>query len=816
MSVKDIKSDKQIWEETQKEDEVNLASRSQKFIELVKSDIDKYKIPNSFKIALLNISIPNDQAFRYRKLSYLNAFTTNNFLFTITTNYKIINHKNNKSMIYAFCYSIEKDMLYEDIEKEKQNVYPENNIENNGYVHRFFNISPSLLSMDGEYRFKFLTFENLRRFQVQFKVIFDAIESHILPKLNSNNWEPMVEYFYPTDKVNERGIESFEVSIEMTRMQVNLFICSFYCELYKRVNNLTENHINPKYHEVIFDDYESDIELYKKLETTHGKDMMKAASEALSKTALHRYDPGICKLGQKLIPLNLWEVQAPLDIGHKPWREILISSHLNNCSARIQAYQFPLFTGWFYIKNSRKGLFDNEVQYKRMDNSEKAKVIGYRLSEAQDKTLLNIVEDKQHDQEYDKEMKDLNKSGETEKEYVNAKFKKLYDKINDILKFSKEEIAMSNVCLGYTSEYTGVTFSDAIQMNHKSNEYREYSFDWLNNKLLFHKLVFDVIYGLMVMHTEIGIMHGDLHLNNCTIYKMLLGSMKDKDLSNIYVLKRDKDNKHIHPDTNIKTGSISNEDQVYIFKHKYFGITGTIIDYSRAIILPEKVKQFENEMLRFAKTDEYLANIKILHDPVDFHKDQCLRLMNYYENNFPDINAEDKERLQILINHKFHYIFKLFSILDVYSFINKLRIVLNIPDAKVDNANLILLNNITNQCEFYLKKHVTRFLENHKDVEYMEDAEYPVVEVMRVCFQDYIVNDPKDIGKIGNILLSSGISEKVGTDKYDELPDFMRPSKVNKSDYNPAEFWNKKLEGYRLRHTSLIAYIAERHVRKNF
>lgn len=817
-------------------DELKNAYWNKYFKKVVSETVNKLTIPKQFKTAFCNVSLYNDQAHRGAIMKGMKLNCYNDFMYTITSTYKIKNKDIGKSMIYAFCYSIDKEYIPDYLDEYRYKNAPELTITNNGYVHRFFNISPSLLSMDGEYRYKFLTFESLRRFTEKHKDIFNDVEEHVLPKLNSNSWEPVIEYYYPTDKYNEKGLEAFEVSVEMSRLQVNLFICSYYCELFKQFYSITENHINPKYQEVIFDNLGEDVKFFSDMETKYGYDKLKDALEILSRTYIDKSPQQLCKMGQKLIPLNLWEVEEPLDISHKPWKEILISNRLNTFYCNLQIYQCPLYNDWFYIKNCRKGLFDNEVQYKRMDNSEKARVIGYRLVEAQDKTLVNIAEDKEHDKELDIE---LNKTGEIEKEYVSDKFKKLYKKIDELLKFSKEEIVMSNVCLGYTTEYAGYTFSDAVNLNQRSEEYRKFSLDWTNNRDLFHKLVFDVIYGLSVFHIDVGMMHGDLHLNNCTIFKYLLHPLRGKVMDNLYVLNRVGELKNIHPDMNIKSGSISNSDEshVYAFKMPYFGITGSIIDYSRAIILPDRVNQFENEMHRFFKTDDYMKDLKLVHDPKELQRDQIVRLINYYENNFNNITAEDKEKLLVMATHNFDECFKLFSILDVYSFCNKLRIVLSQPGIKVHNDNVILLNSIVNFAEFYLKKHVNHFLERPKEIVHMRESDFPIVELMRKCFDENLVVDHTKIGVVGNVVFCGMGVGKYGSDKFDEYPEYMKHNRLLHRDglevdynfvartiedlrkpprTNPMEFWAKKLEGTRLKRSTLIKYIADRHYRKNF
>ena len=91
---------------------------------------------------------------------------------------------------------------------------------------------------------------------------------------------------------------------------------------------------------------------------------------------------GSLKVGQKLIPLNISEVQNPFNIKYKPWREFLISEKIQDLIINGICKGYPFIGDYFYIKDIRKTIFDNYVQYMKLEHSEQATFITRKLIEA--------------------------------------------------------------------------------------------------------------------------------------------------------------------------------------------------------------------------------------------------------------------------------------------------------------------------------------------------------------------------------------------------------------------------------------------------
>ena len=64
---------------------------------------------------------------------------------------------------------------------------------------------------------------------------------------------------------------------------------------------------------------------------------------------------------------NLKEIQDPLKLRYNSWREYLVSNVCNNLVINCISPSFSIILDWFYIKNSKKGLYDNKTQFDKIN-----------------------------------------------------------------------------------------------------------------------------------------------------------------------------------------------------------------------------------------------------------------------------------------------------------------------------------------------------------------------------------------------------------------------------------------------------------------
>ena len=193
-----------------------------------------------------------------------------------------------------------------------------------------------------------------------------------------------------------------------------------------------------------------------------------------------RYIP----LGYKMIPLNLREVQYPLKIKYKPWREHAITRKCSDLVINQIAPGFAVTLDWFLIKKSHKGLFDNKSQYERLKNSELAKGILNLLYEAQKSTYFSTTK-----------FNGTKNISEYVRQWINNKFKKLNNIINEPIEYLIKDIIMSDVTLSFPSEYVGKTFMDTLQLIKKSKTYYKKIGNITKDYNMFSKYMFEICYN---------------------------------------------------------------------------------------------------------------------------------------------------------------------------------------------------------------------------------------------------------------------------------------------------------------------------------
>jgi hypothetical protein len=276
---------------------------------------------------------------------------------------------------------------------------------------------------------------------------------------------------------------------------------------------------------------------------------------------------------------------------------------------------FAICGDWMYIKNSRKGLFDNESQDRRIRNSEIAKNIIHVLYEAQRNTYFG------------NDYKDIiSKREENLKSLLEPKFKQLYEKIDVPINYSKEEIILSEVTLGITTEFIGRTFADTIKIIENNPVY--------NKKIgapftdagyhYYAKYLFEICYHLYTLNTKLGVIHGDFHLNNAVIGPLFYTNYdKLADVVNpcaLYIM--DDENQYLFPTTGYISG---------------------IIDFSRSIIQPDKISLFNDYSLP--------RSYSIITDYDQFIKEEINMLIRMYTSHFPNRKKQIEELLVLFKNH---------------------------------------------------------------------------------------------------------------------------------------------------------------------
>lgn len=731
------------------------------------------KLPNINKA---EINIKNTALIRLQNISIMKYQYNYNSMDTIVVVMKLYEIPTRKETIFGtlFC-----QLITPEISRDYEKV--------GGVAFTYFSATPSYISCDGEYRSQFSRYRSLYKTKRDFPEIWNEIEQYIIRIIIRRQWSVYSSYFYPKLEESNKNTE-VEYAIKYESINNGILLASWYNTIYEEMCTITKTHVNQLYKDIFLKNAKMDIDFLKELINKYGVEKME--SFRMSLFDLHEnFDENKKYLhcGYKMIPLNIKEVQDPLKIKYKPWREFLISNRCNDLVINGIAPCVSITLDWFYIKNSKKGLFDNKSQYDRMKNSELAKEILRILYEAQRGTYFITMENSQ-----------TIRTSENIKKWINSKFKKLNEKIEDPINYSIEEIIMSEVTLAFANEYVGRTFADCITLSSKSkilddrlgHPFKDVGYDY------FAKYIFDICYGLYCINSKLGIMHGDFHLNNCTIG--MIYNLNKENTEN-----KGKLNKVIY--------IIDDEYQFVFPNNSYYGC---LIDFSRCIINPHTIDLFVDKSLPSAYT--------LTDDREAFIINEINNLLNMYLQLFPN-RINQKEELVVLLKNHYDATFRLLTCMDIYMFSYKLeKMLLDVKNVGIQCIKLV--NKIFKLSEEYITTEMNYLIENPNEIsKKILSDDYPMLTIIKKCFAEYI--DGKTFKKIGIItdIYCYNNNLKYSLDVYNMYPEYLKFIKYEDDKHIVKELklaTQKRYEKYetiqkiKKRNLSMLNYIADRHKQK--
>ena len=564
----------------------------------------------------------------------------------ICTTFKVSSLKLKIEANYAFLYSCD---------TKKYNKYNETRAPAIlSPLKIFYCVSPSLLSQDGEYRNKFLFYIRFSNFLNENRKLFEVIEKIMIHKIEKDDLSLEYEHFFPQVEFEYLG-ESLDNQIINDNLLMIFFGVFWLLEIHNIKLGLQENHINPKFNQLFFSHLADDMKEYDAIVKRFGVAYINNVIEELYYPGYRQFNvnkniiSSKQMMGQKLRPLNVGEVQKPFNILYDPWREMYLHILTNSLLVNYICPSFAVFVDWIYIKNSKKGLFDNEQQYQKLDYSERALAITRKLREAQRVTYLREKKSKK---------------------FLNTLFETLNDKIEDPVEYVKSFLLMSNVTLGFITENVGRTFYDLPYLS-KIKYWTDAVGDLLNRYEIFSKYIWDICYAILCINVKLGMTHSDLHLNNVTIND-LDGLAKSKNPTVMYQVMG------------------------YWFKFPTKGPYAYIIDFSRGTIHPRNIEKYPH----FKNRDEYEK----------FIFDQNIRMIEAYEASFPTFVKIHFEKIRDMIENNFDKFYMLYSAIDIYNFCSKLGKYL--ADNKTISENLSLLNKIVKIAERILTVMMLKLINN--------------------------------------------------------------------------------------------------------
>lgn len=646
---------------------------------------------------------------------------------TICTTYKLRDIENKDEVIFAFGY-------FKEASSSKKIPISKGHITGTNVIMENISWGCSYLSKDGEYRNNVIAPKNIEMFRfTEVAPLLGRIVDYLEYKIVRRNMMITREYFYPTD--DKKNIE-VQLEYYSYELQKKILAIVWFDLMYKLSCGLLENHVNKSFVNIFTRYKKEDLEFYKTLVkkySLHIRELFLNYSKNIRCSSSSRKKH--MRIGQKIVPLSISEAQNPFNIRYKPWREYLISVKLSNLVVNYIAPGFPLINQWFYIKNSRKGLFDNDIQYEKMERSDLA---------VQITTLLNRARLFSHENISKKKLSNIKKITTT---WLSEKFKTLSYKIQDPIDFAKKEIIMSNVAICLISEYVGYTFMDILQLCNSSDVLNKNMGEIFTQRGFSHfkKNMFEMCYNLYCMNKIAGVIHGDLHLNNATIYNSYIRSTRDltfePDAQVLYVVG-DKTN-----------------DQ-YLFNQTMYH--SCIIDFSRGIILPDKISELHDKSIP--------KSYSIIDKQKKFHDTQIERLVHLFMQNTSD-NQSNKDELFFLFKKNFNGVFKLLTAVDIFGFTAKLLTIFAINDKTIINPSkkhIELLEKINMEAQYFLTEQMNKLMQGLINEQDILNDDWPLYTIINKVFYENNIQAQK-IKKIIDVY-NINIKNTHTLTKFDGLP----------------------------------------------
>ena len=579
----------------------------------------------------------------------------------------------------------------------------------------YYSVAPCLISCDGEYRGGFNKYKLFRRVKILYPEIWDTIETYVIKISRIRQWSIYPRYFHSESIDDNYELERI---IKTDNVMMDMLCLTWFNFVYNEFKHENETHMNETFKEIFITHIKDDTNFLKSLILKFSDEKIIKMVNMIRNIKIGLHDTNLSiRMGIKMIPLNNREIQEPFKLKYKPWREYLINVRCADLIINQIAPGVSLTSDLFIIQNSNKGLFDNKSQHDRLKNSELATDISKLLKDAHRNTYFatNLLS------------AEVNNDN---KKWINTKFKKLANKIQDPINYTEEEIIMSDVSIAYPSEYVGKTFSDILQTH--SN--LELLGNPIKNHEVFAKYLFEICYTLLCLNEHLGVIHGDFHLNNATIGQLYSGSS-----GNIMYCIND-----------IK----------YVFENK--GIFACVIDFSRSLLNPEKYNiLFDKSMPK---------NFRLINDYEIFETNESINLLNVYLQLFP-AKQKKKQELALLFKVQFQAVFKLLTCIDVYMFSYRL-IALMSQNAKVHKNTLALLEKIFKLAESFITEEMNHLAADESYGKKILEDPYPIEQIIKKCFPEYLEN-PKakyiitDYYNYNNKFINS-------LDTYDTFPTFIK------------------------------------------
>nr|BCY04553.1 hypothetical protein [Abalone asfa-like virus] len=345
---------------------------------------------------------------------------------------------------------------------------PETNIRSNYvyfYIHKdkdipeYVGLGATYISNDGEFRPRFITFDEFNEGCQILTDVFDVLETALLKKIQNNKIEFSVYPAIQSDRDNDR----FQY-FDNEPLALRSFIALLLCDIQAKASGEYKSHHNEDYIELLDHVVDTKMEKY----------IWSVLNTHPNRNAVNKFISGNLtggfSIGQKMIPLTRLELANVHNINFGVWRELYLNSLTTDLVINDISPNFAIFNQWTLIL-SHQHLYEGGLLAKKMDRSE----------------MLRAKEDDITDES------------------------KLQKVMNDAIVYSFRAVL-------YTSQMVGPAISELLKKI-KTVPYLSPAFlELFNNSDVFDGFLFGLCYGCATLHRRLSCVHSDLHLNNVTYY----------------------------------------------------------------------------------------------------------------------------------------------------------------------------------------------------------------------------------------------------------------------------------------------------------
>jgi hypothetical protein len=264
-------------------------------------------------------------------------------------------------------------------------------------------------------------------------------------------------------------------------------------------------------------------------------------------------------------------------------------------------------------------------------------------------------------------------------------------------------------------EFAGLTLATIPKTVRSATIVPPYYHNFLTNKDMFYKYMFDLLYGCHVLHKRVGVIHLDLHLNNMTIMEVdnsfydthiKVGKGIDKITYN-----RDKES--------FISYILDGQKETYIFP--YDGYCGTLIDFSDSV-LSERFLLFANKFI-----EKYNFKDMVQYEQ-DYIYEKLSSALSYVGRN------EKKIRAALITD--FELMFKAITAIDFVSITRNLRMTFEKELEKPKDM-----------------EHLRKFYVESFVLDALKDMEDTSLEFLLSNMQRVVSGDTDKVEFVGDVLL---------------------------------------------------------------